>query len=156
MRSDLVAYVWSRLKVAGVSPRLARNRSKKECRCVLERAAFKPTSFLFGAFDDETMVGMAGGYIDDLMKRSHIGYLVSVWVEQDYRGQGLATQLCQRVVDQFRATPDISVVQLSVTVGNDDALHIYQQMGFKQWGREPKSISHNGALYDEYHLALEL
>lgn len=121
----------------------------------VERATFKSDSFLFGAFNEAgTMIGMAGGYIDPERKRQHIAYVVSVWVHDDYRRQGLARRLTENVIDQLRNTAGITQLELSVSAHNTGAKILYESLGFTQWGMEPRSVKIGDEYYDEIHMAM--
>ena len=122
----------------------------------LQRAAFEPHSFLYGAFLGSEMVGMAGGYIDPEVKRSFIGYLVSIWVDARFRKQGIAKSLSELVVKEFRANAEVEVIHVAVTAGNDSARRIYESLGFVAWGVEPRAIRHDGRYYDEVQLTLDI
>jgi hypothetical protein len=44
----------------------------------------------------------------------------------------------------------------SVTSAAPEAERLYREAGFRQWGREPRSLRHAGEALDEIHLVLEL
>jgi ribosomal protein S18 acetylase RimI-like enzyme len=102
----------------------------------------------------DTLIGMAGGYVDTELKRRHIGYVVGMWVEPAYRRQGIARRLLRDVVAQLRTLPTITTIQLSVTAGNASAQSLYEDCGFTCWGTEPQALCHNGQFFDELHFSL--
>lgn len=120
------------------------------------RVAFEPHSFIFGAFAGDALAGTAGGFVDPEIKCSHIGYVVGMWVEPAYRGQGLSRELLTAVLEQFRRLDGIRTVQLGVTEGNAEALQLYQSSGFREWGNEPDAIVVDGTSYRQIHMALTL
>lgn len=122
----------------------------------INRASFKPDNFLFGAWDAASLIGMAGGYVDPELKRQHIGHVVSVWVEPEYRRQGLARQLTMLVMDQLQSLQQVTQIQLVATAGNQAAISLYEGFGFQAWGEEPRSIRVNDDYYNDIHMYLNL
>lgn len=55
-----------------------------------------------------------------------------------------------------RSVPEIWQVNLSVNAGNAIAIHLYESVGFKAFGREPSAMFINGEFHDEVHLYLRL
>ena len=120
------------------------------------RATFEAHSFIYGAFASNLLIGTAGGFVDPEIKRQHIGYVVGMWVDPEFRGQQLARRLLEAVVAQFRTTGTISEVQLGVTKGNASALHLYESFGFSPWGEEPSALLVDGVSYDQIHMAMRI
>lgn len=119
-----------------------------------QRATFQPDSFLFGAFEQKKLIGICGGYVDPEQKRNHIAYVVSMWLDPEFRGRDIAQQLLRVVLRQLcQRTATISI-QLSVTAGNTAAIKIYEAHGFKAWGTEPAALRVDGETHDEIHMSL--
>ena len=121
----------------------------------LDRATFVPDNFLMGAFHDRALIATAGGYVAPEKKRNHIAFVVGMWVEPDYRRQGIARKLLHAVVSQLKSLPRVTNIQLSVTSDNSHALKLYESYGFVVWGREPCALIFLDGVYEELHLALE-
>jgi RimJ/RimL family protein N-acetyltransferase len=119
-----------------------------------QRATFHPDSFLFGAFETNTLIGICGGYVDPELKRNHIAYVVSMWLDPAFRGQGIAQQLLKAVLEQLCQRTATTVIQLSVTAGNAAAIKIYEANGFTAWGTEPAALCVDGEVHDEIHMTL--
>lgn len=59
---------------------------------------------------------------------------LSVWVDDQHRGQGIGTSLIEGAVKEARAR-QIEALSLSVEVGNP-ARHLYERLGFRHAGAE--------------------
>jgi ribosomal protein S18 acetylase RimI-like enzyme len=80
-------------------------------------------------------VGSALGVIDPFERT--LAHLYALWVEPAARRQGVASALIDTVFEWAREQ-GAKVVDLSVTVGNDGAVALYERWGFRDTGeREP-------------------
>lgn len=120
------------------------------------RSTFRPTSFIFGAWDQADLVGTAGGYVEPETKRKHIAHIVGVWVDPGYRRRGIARDLTLAALAQIKALPQITLIQIAATATNHGAITLYESLGFKRYGIEPQSLKHDGVLYDEVMMALDV
>ena len=119
-----------------------------------DRANFQPHSFIHGAWHHTDLVGTAGGFIEQEVKRSHIGHVVGVWVEPDYRRRGIARDLTLAAIDQLKEHPDVTLIQIAATATNHGAITLYESMGFTRYGIEPQALKHDGVVYDEVLMAM--
>ena len=57
----------------------------------------------------------------------------------------------------FAATmPGVQRLTISVTAGNAAATELYESLGFKEFGREPRSMIVGGLYYDEIMMARDV
>jgi ribosomal-protein-alanine N-acetyltransferase len=88
----------------------------------------KPTSICLGAFEGEDLVGYVinSRYVD-------AWHVMNVAVEPDHRGRGIATALLERL---FALTRDDERrgYTLEVRVSNEDAIRLYEKLGFDSRG----------------------
>lgn len=112
--------------------------------------------FVLGAFEDTTLVGMVGFYREHREKRRHKGQVWGVFVKAAWRGQGIARALLAELIENARAMPDLNAIFLSVAVTQSSAQHVYQALGFRSFGREPRALKADGSFVDEEHMVLEL
>lgn len=75
---------------------------------------------------EEKVVGFIVG---DLRSYSH-GHVVSIAVDDQYRGKGIGTCLMKTLVEKFKKM-GVKIVRLEVAVSNTAAQSIYKKMGFK-------------------------
>jgi ribosomal protein S18 acetylase RimI-like enzyme len=115
-----------------------------------------PASARFGAFDDHgNLVGLAGMQIRFGAKERHKAYLFSMYVASAHRRTGVAQQLVEAVIAGAREAGAV-VLQLSVTVGNVPAQHLYRRMGFTIYGIERRALNVSGRFHDEELMAIDL
>jgi ribosomal-protein-alanine N-acetyltransferase len=88
----------------------------------------KPTSICLGAFEGEDLVGYVinSRYVD-------AWHVMNVAVDPEHRGRGIATALLERL---FAVTADDARrgYTLEVRVSNEDAIRLYEKLGFDTRG----------------------
>jgi len=113
-------------------------------------------SFIFGALDGEVLAGMAGFWRETRDKRRQKGTVWGVYVSPAYRGRGIARAVMTALLESVRALPGLKFVHLTVTSANPVARRLYESLGFRSFGVEPKALMVHGEFYDEDHMVLEL
>ena len=73
------------------------------------------------------------------VKLAHVGDL-GTGVLPAWRGLGLGSLMLRRSIEDMKANPKIHKLELTVMVGNDQALRMYERAGFVIEGRKAKSI----------------
>jgi ribosomal protein S18 acetylase RimI-like enzyme len=111
-------------------------------------------STVFGAYQNTHLIGTASFTQLSGLKDSHKGLLRAMYVRPTHRRSGAARQLVQAVIETARQT--VEQVQLSVVSDNLPALHLYQSLGFRQYGLEPRALKHNDRYSDEILMSLDL
>jgi [ribosomal protein S18]-alanine N-acetyltransferase len=88
----------------------------------------KPTSVCLGAFEGEELVGYVinSRYVD-------AWHVMNVAVHPDHRRRGIASQLLERLFDLTR-DDERRGYTLEVRVSNDDAIALYEKLGFEPRG----------------------
>ncbi len=112
------------------------------------------TSAVFAAFQDERLLGMAGLFIQQGLKRQHRGLLWGMFVQRDARQKGAGRALVEAVIEH--AGQKVEVLQLGVISDNAAARHLYAALGFVQYGLELKALKVVERHYDEVLMALDL
>jgi RimJ/RimL family protein N-acetyltransferase len=64
--------------------------------------------------------------------------------------------LIRAAIEESRSWDGVSQVHLSVTEAADDARRLYERIGFREWGREPRALFWQGVYVDEAHMVLRL
>ena len=82
-------------------------------------------SFVMGAFDDGTLVGVAGFRRDDRIKTRHKGMLWGVYLKQTHRGTGVARRLLAAVIERVNGNPEIRQIYLVVSPRQPAAQRLY-------------------------------
>ena len=118
-----------------------------------DRLSAPEPSLTFGAFVNDALCGIAGFRQETGLKTRHIGVLWGVYVAPSQRGTGLATTLVEAVVAHARR----HVVMLHADVGADNhaARRLYEGLGFRCYGVQPKALKIDGRFIDEALLALD-
>jgi len=92
-------------------------------------------------FDGDKLV--ANGQIKKRVRRlSHIGDF-GITVSKEYRQDGVGSQLMSMLLEEAKAI-GVKIVTLEVFSNNERACHVYQKMGFTEFGVLPKSVVHRG------------
>ena len=120
------------------------------------RLAARSDQGTFGAFEQDLLVGLVSFGRERMNKLSHKGRIWGMYVKPEYRGQGVARALLAEALAFVRSFPELKQVNLSVNASNAAALHLYESLGFTQFGREPDALFTNGVLHDEILMYLRL
>jgi len=120
------------------------------------RLAMRSDSGPFGAFERDNLVGVVALGRESMNKLSHKGLIWGMYVKPEYRGKGVARALLAEALSLARSVPELKQVNLSVNAGNTGAIHLYESLGFKAFGREPGALLINGQLHEEIHMYLRL
>ncbi len=102
---------------------------------------------IFGAFDNENLVATAGYFIHQGQKIDHKATIWGVYVSPEQRGNRVSQNLVEQAVKA--CVGKVEQVLINVSGENIAALKIYQDIGFEEFGREPKARKIKGQYYDE-------
>lgn len=112
--------------------------------------------FVAGAFDGDSLVGIARFVRETAEKERHKGHLYRVYVTGSHRGRGVAKALIGFVIAETARDPTFEQLLLSVGVHNAPARALYQSMGFVGFGIEPRALKVGSQYFDEEHMMLVL
>jgi ribosomal protein S18 acetylase RimI-like enzyme len=113
-------------------------------------------NFMLGAFVDDQLVGIVGFYRETALKIQHKGSIVSMYVQPEYRSQGIARALLTEAIDRARRLPGLTQVLLGVMETQTTAKRLYESLGFTVYGREPRAIKIGDEYFDEEFMLLKL
>ena len=112
---------------------------------------------VFGAFSDaDELVGIVGVTRDALEKMRHKGYIWGMYVAPEHHGRGIAKRLLEAAIAQARGMPGLEQLRLIVGEANAGACALYQSVGFRPFGLEPRELKTDGKYYDSVHMWLKL
>ena len=120
-------------------------RSRLEC---------KASSFCMGGFTDNKLQAIVGFRQGHKLKTRHKSYVWGLYVLPEQRTAGLGLSLMKVVINEFNGLFDISSMHLTVTSNNLAAIHLYQKLGFQQYGIETDAIRVKGQSVDEILMCL--
>src|SRR6266700_739082 len=106
-------------------------------------------NFMFGAFDKDRMIGIAGFRRGDRPKTCHRGEIVQVFVNPEYHGQRVGESLVRLVVDAAFALPGIESLELSAVASNSSAQRLYEKFGFETYGIRPDYLKFGDKYWDQ-------
>jgi RimJ/RimL family protein N-acetyltransferase len=111
---------------------------------------------VFGGFAGGELCGMVGVMREAGAKERHRGYVWGMYVAPPQRRRGLARALLQAAIDHAGGWPEVVQLCLGVTEPSAAARRLYESVGFRVWGHQPRSMCWQGRFIDEDHMALDL
>ena len=118
--------------------------------------AASPDNFVLGAFVDGHLVGTAGFFRNQTLKRRHKGRVWGMYVADSARGQGIGRALLLALLERARAIADLEEVQLTVAASQMAAQKLYASIGFETYGRERSALRVGQESVDEDYMSLNL
>jgi ribosomal protein S18 acetylase RimI-like enzyme len=87
---------------------------------VADRAGKGPVAFLIGTAEREIPI----------YRLAEFGFVHDLWVEPDYRNEGVARQMVMAAVEKFREM-GMTQVRLDTAAANDPARKLFESCGFR-------------------------
>jgi RimJ/RimL family protein N-acetyltransferase len=151
--SDANAFQTLRLQALRECPAAFLSSYEEECNTPPEtiagRFAPNPHGRTFGAFMENSLVGIVGLKREQARKFSHKGYLWGMYVMPEHRNLGTGRQLVLQALKFAESVPGLRQVNLFVTAANKAAITLYESVGFLPYGIERDSMLVDGEFYDE-------
>jgi ribosomal protein S18 acetylase RimI-like enzyme len=119
------------------------------------RLGSKSTSYFWGAFFDDALVGMVGLDFEQRVKNKHKGTVIGMYVAPEFAGHGVGRALLDALLAAARAQA-LEMLILTVTHGNHSAEKLYINLGFQSFGIEPNAIKVQGKRFAKNHMYLSL
>jgi ribosomal protein S18 acetylase RimI-like enzyme len=113
-------------------------------------------NFVFGAFQEGQLVGMAGFFRYTITKARHKGRIWGVYVRESCRGQGIGRALLIALLERIKACPGAEQVSLTVVSGQEAARSLYLSLGFTTYGVEPRGLKVGERYFDDENMVLRL
>ena len=98
--------------------------------------ALDGNSWLYFASCNDRLVGMIGGFGDELDWKNHRVYLWGMYVDGEFRRKGLARLLVNKLLFEVGKREDISVVCLEVNPELVSVVCFYESLDFRKVGVE--------------------
>lgn len=136
--------------------------AKMSLKKVEEMVCPSDGSVVLGAFHSErslgdVLIGIGGLKRQDKEKYRHKAMIWGMYVDPEWRGKGIARSLLEELIAHARVQAELQQVLLTVTEGNARAQALYERLGFRVYGIEPKAIEPGDGVYrDEVLMALDL
>jgi ribosomal protein S18 acetylase RimI-like enzyme len=97
-------------------------------------------SVAFGAFQEGRLIGTVALEFSSKPKTRHRAQLIGMFVLESCRGLGAGKALVQAAINCAASRAGVLSMVLTVTEGNEAAIHLYLACGFKEFGLEPMAI----------------
>ncbi|WP_299379040.1 GNAT family N-acetyltransferase [uncultured Kiloniella sp.] len=112
-------------------------------------------NIVYGAYSDRgSLVGIAGLRIPKQEKLKHKATLWGMYIKPEARGNGLAKQILLQIIEIAKETTE--EILLTVVVSNVSAITLYENLGFIEYGREPRALKIQDHYHDEILMRLPL
>jgi len=108
-----------------------------------------PGKFIFGAFDEESLIGICVFSQESRRKTRHIGTINQMYVKAEYQGKGIGIELLNKVIGEAFMIPEIEQLVLSVVASNKSANTLYENAGFIQYGLQKNYFKDENRYFDQ-------
>src|SRR5262245_54956554 len=153
---DAVIYQALRLAALQESPTsFSSSYGEERDRSVAQIAVFLSGSedrIIFGAFEDNELVGVCGLGREPSLKQRHAGFIRTMYVVPRLRRSGVGRGLLRAALNQANTWPDVEQLTLVVTATNVAAVALYEEFGFIAFGRAPRALRVGNEYFDEIHM----
>ena len=157
---DAQDYQQLRLRALQTNPESFGSTYEREVEFTLDtvKERIRPTQdkFVLGAFDGDSLVGMARFVRETEQKTKHKANIYGMYVAPEMRGSGVGRAILLEIIDRAKKEEGIEQIHLTVISTNHTAKKLYQSLGFKTYGIEPKALKDNDQYYDEDLMVLFL
>jgi ribosomal protein S18 acetylase RimI-like enzyme len=130
--------------------------ARRPRRAFASRLEQTPGKWMFGAFEDQRLVGVLNLVRETKAKEKHKAAIYGMYVERRARGKGVGRALLNRALATARRLRGVRQVRLAVVESNEPALRLYESAGFKIYGREESALFVGGRYYAELFLVRRL
>lgn len=134
----------------------ARDEQSKPASSYTPRLGPQPGQFTLGAWIGDKLVGAITCERDTRRKIAHIVHVIGMMVLPEARGHGIGRELLRSFIAATTELTDVELITLSVTASNSPATTLYEQAGFKRYGRLPRAIKLGDTYLDKDLMVLEL
>lgn len=92
------------------------------------------TTFMYGAFDNDKLVGICGFVRETRLKTKHRGEIVQMYINPNFAGKGIGKELLKSCINKAFENTEIEQIVLTVVAENQQAVNTYAKIGFKSYG----------------------
>lgn len=96
-----------------------------------------PDKWVMGAFDEHTLIGICGFRQMGIQRLRHHGEIIQMYVKPTHSGQKIGFNLVRAASEEAFLNPEIHHITLEVATDVSSANKVYEQAGFKEYGRHP-------------------
>ena len=100
--------------------------------------------------------GVSGVNMSTVTIGKHVG-VFGISIAKDFRTQGIGKILIEKVVAEAKTNlPQLKILVLGVFSNNPIAKKLYEEFGFKEYGRLPKGVLHREEYVDDIKMYKEV
>jgi RimJ/RimL family protein N-acetyltransferase len=107
-------------------------------------------NYVLGAFAGGKLVGTIGMGRNTRYKQRHKARIWGVFVDAEYRGQGIARRLLAEVLERATSVPGLERITLTVGDRQAAAKRLYSSLGFTVFGHERGALKLGDGSHGEY------
>lgn len=105
---------------------------------------------------EKKIIGVASINMSKTPIGTHVGGF-GITVAKEYRHQGIGKTLMQKVLKEAKEVlPKLKIITLGVFANNPIAKKLYEEFGFKEYGRLPNGIFHKDKYVDDIKMYKEI
>jgi ribosomal protein S18 acetylase RimI-like enzyme len=112
--------------------------------------------YIFGAFEDDKLIGTVTLILETKTKLSHKAHIVAMYVRPHFRRLGTRRNLMIKAIQKAKGIERIEQVYLTVTASNEPAKKLYQSLGFKTYGIDKRGLKIEDSYFDDELMVLVL
>lgn len=110
----------------------------------------------FGAWQGDRLVGTVALEYSAKPKTRHTALVLGMYVLPDQRVSGIGRSLMKSAIAAATSRPEVLVLNLTLTEGNQPARRLYQSLGFVTWGVQPNALRIGSRFKGKVHMSLTL
>jgi len=158
--ADAAAYRSVRLRGLAEHPHAftssAEDEAKRPLSATEARIAADSADVVFGAFVGGELAGVVGFAREPRPKNRHKATVFGMYVASEFQRRGIGRALVRHLLAIAHREPGLEQLELTVTQTNDAARGLFESVGFRSFGIEPRAIRVDGRYYDKNHMLLPL
>lgn len=113
-----------------------------------------PEDYILGSSKNGLLTGMVGFAREKRIKLKHKGSIWGMYVIPEVRGEGIGRLLLTEVISRARNFPGLEQIALTVTSGNQPAIKLYENLGFRSYGIEKRALKVHSEYFDDILMVL--
>jgi len=111
--------------------------------------------FMTGAFDGEVLIGICGFDRQARNKTMHRGEIVQMYVKAEYANKKVGSNLLIKTINHAFTNSEIDQVTLSFVEGNSSAKKLYENIGFRFYGKIERYFKFGNGYTNQNFMILE-
>ncbi|MDZ8032414.1 GNAT family N-acetyltransferase [Nostoc sp. DedSLP04] len=113
-----------------------------------DRIPVDSNNFILGCFEDKNLIGIVTFNQESRIKLWHKAYIISMYVQQQYRGKGVGKLLLNELIERAKAINEVEILLLDIVKNNVLAKALYLSLGFQIYGIEKRAYKYNNQYFD--------